>query len=72
MITEPHEEMKHLKQSLSKEFKMKDLGELHYCLGPLGIHVCVKMGALYARHSTFRRKSTSMVYKMLMWCLSMD
>ena len=39
VITETDEEMKHLKQSLSKEFKMKDLGELHYCLG-IHVHRC--------------------------------
>ena len=32
-ITETDEEMRRLKKSLTSTFKMKDLGELYYCLG---------------------------------------
>ena len=32
MIAKNTEEMKHLKKRLSTTFKMKDMGELHYCL----------------------------------------
>lgn len=33
LLTETQEEMQQLKQSLTDTFKMKDMGELHYCLG---------------------------------------
>ena len=33
VIAETEEEMKKVKQSLSAQFKMKDMGILHYCLG---------------------------------------
>lgn len=33
VIAETEEEMKKVKQSLSAQFKMKDMGKLHYCLG---------------------------------------
>ena len=38
LIAETQEEMQQMKQSLSDTFKMKDLGELHYCLG-VNVHM---------------------------------
>ena len=38
LITETPEGMQHIRESLSNTFKMKDLGELHYCLG-VNVHV---------------------------------
>ena len=33
IVTRTNEKMKEIKKSLTSMFKMKDLGELHHCLG---------------------------------------
>ena len=33
LLTNTEEDMNNIKESLTKKFKMKDMGELHYCLG---------------------------------------
>jgi hypothetical protein len=38
IIAETLEDIRQIKQSLSQTFKMKDLGELHYCLG-MNVHI---------------------------------
>ena len=47
LISETSEEMKTLKESLANKFKMKDLGEIHYCLG---INISVEFGLLLLLH----------------------
>ena len=43
LLTETEEEMIDLKTSLANQFKMKDMGILHYCLG---VSVTIKDGVL--------------------------
>ena len=38
LLAETQEEMQQMKTSLTSTFKMKDLGELHYCLG-INVHI---------------------------------
>ena len=38
LLAETQEEMQQMKTSLTSTFKMKDLGELHYCLG-MNVHI---------------------------------
>ena len=38
LLAETSEEMQQVKKSLSDIFRMKDMGELHYCLG-VNIHI---------------------------------
>ena len=38
LLAETQEEMQQMKRSLSSTFKMKDMGELHYCLG-MNVHI---------------------------------
>ena len=38
LLAKTQEEMQQMKTSLSNTFKMKDMGELHYCLG-MNVHI---------------------------------
>ena len=51
--------MQQIKESISNTFKMKDLGELHYCLG---VNVDKNSTFIYVNVSTMNNCLTSMGY----------
>lgn len=67
LITETPDGMQHIKESLSTIFKMKDLVELHYCLG-VNFHVDEKTTYL-CKVSTMNDYWTSMGSQKLTKCL---
>jgi hypothetical protein len=57
ILTSTKEEMEHVKQDMEDNFKMKDMGQLHYCLG-ISIEINVNEGLVWIHQRQY-------VYSML-------
>ena len=69
LITETQEEMQQIKQSLTNIYTIKNLREIHYCLG-VNVHVDENNISL-CQVSTLNNYLTSMDYQKLTQCLSL-